>query len=139
MDLKKEKFWAMACHLSTFVGFLGIVPFGNFLMPLVIWLIFRDESTRVDDQGRESLNFQFSIFVYTVIFVMAVLGIGVAFFGVSLANPIDLPPQVSLGLLFAPLALLVLSMLGSCVLVVIAAVQAQRGRLFRYPLTIRVF
>ena len=34
---KDERTWAMLCHFSAFAGL--IFPFGNFLAPLIIWLI----------------------------------------------------------------------------------------------------
>ncbi|HHH80603.1 MAG TPA: DUF4870 domain-containing protein, partial [candidate division Zixibacteria bacterium] len=57
--------WAMICHLSAFVGI--IIPFGSIIAPLVIWLIKRAESSFIDDQGKEALNFQISMIIYAVI------------------------------------------------------------------------
>ena len=53
-----EKAWAMLCHLSVFSSFL--IPFGNILGPLIVWLIKHEEFALVDDQGKESLNSQIS-------------------------------------------------------------------------------
>jgi hypothetical protein len=41
VNTKDQNMWAMLCHLSTFSVF--IVPFGNIIGPLVIWLIKKDE------------------------------------------------------------------------------------------------
>ncbi|MEZ5431721.1 MAG: DUF4870 domain-containing protein [Verrucomicrobiales bacterium] len=57
-----ERNMAMLAHL---LGGLA-----SFLGPLVIWLMKREESPFVNDQGREALNFQI-----TVAIGMAVLGI----------------------------------------------------------------
>ena len=38
---KEEQNWAVICHLSALAGFL--VPFGNIVGPLVVWLIKRAE------------------------------------------------------------------------------------------------
>lgn len=43
----------MLCHL------LGL--FTNFLGPLILWLIKKDEDAFVDDQGKEALNFQITV------------------------------------------------------------------------------
>jgi uncharacterized Tic20 family protein len=48
--------WAMFCHIAAFAFF--IFPFGNILGPLVIWLIKKETYPFVDEQGKESLNFQ---------------------------------------------------------------------------------
>ncbi len=139
MDQKKQNFWAMACHLSTFVGFLGVVPFGNFLLPLVIWLVFRKESEAVDDQGRESLNFQFSLMVHLVGLVVAALVIAVVSVGWNALDPRYFSGDLFFGFVMLPLIVLVLSVLFACVLVVYAAVEAFKGRRFRYPWAIRIF
>lgn len=105
-----ERMWGMLCHLSTFAGYL--VPFGNILGPLVIWLIKKDEYAFVDDQGKEALNFQISITIYGLvsgILILALIGI----------------------------PLLIAVVIFSVVMTVIAAMKANGGEYYRYPLTIR--
>ncbi len=107
---KTGAIWAMLCHLGTLVGV--IVPFGNFITPLLIWAILKDDYPLVDDQGRESLNFQISMLIYYFLaFVMVIFVVG--------------------------LFLLVLLGLFQLIAVIIASVEAGRGRRFRYPLTVR--
>ena len=57
----EEKQWGMFCHLSALVGLLhgGL----TFLGPLVCWLVKKDTSRFVDDQGKEALNFQITLFI----------------------------------------------------------------------------
>jgi len=55
--------WAMGCHLAVLAVYMGI-PFGNILGPLIIWLVKKDEFPLVDEQGKESLNFQISMLIY---------------------------------------------------------------------------
>src|SRR5689334_1430002 len=50
-----DKTMAMLSHL------LGIVL--GFVGPLIIWLIKKDQSPFVDDQGKESLNFQIMLVI----------------------------------------------------------------------------
>ena len=110
-DEQQARMWGMLCHLSALVGFIG-VPFGNIIGPLVVWLIKKDQYAFVHDQGRESLNFQISMTIYTVIAgILAFLLIGIP-------------------------ALLVLPII-DLILVIIAAVQANSGQAYRYPATIR--
>ena len=40
-----ERTWGMIAHLSALAGF--IVPFGNILGPLVVWLVKREHSVFV--------------------------------------------------------------------------------------------
>ena len=56
---KEARMWAMWCHLSAIVGYLG-VPFGNIIGPFVVWMIKRDTDPFVDDHGKESLKFEIS-------------------------------------------------------------------------------
>ena len=63
MDEQQAKQWGMLCHLSALSVFIGI-PFGNILGPLIVWLLKREEDPFIDEQGRESLNFQISMSIY---------------------------------------------------------------------------
>jgi uncharacterized Tic20 family protein len=106
-----ERMWGMLCHLSTFAGYL--VPFGNILGPLVVWLVKKDEFSFVDDQGKEALNFQISITIYSVVSGVLILAL------------IGIP-------------LLIAVIIFSVVMTVIAAIKANGGEYYRYPLTIRL-
>ncbi len=100
-----ERTWAMLCHLSPLlVGFIG---------PLVIWLVKKDESAFVDDQGKEALNFQISILIYAMICVPLVFVI----VGIFLL--------MALGLF-------------SLVVEIIAAIRANEGQAYRYPMCMRL-
>src|SRR4029453_8550066 len=63
---KDEKTWAMAAHLSSLVGYL-VIPFGNVIAPLVIWLIKKDTMPFVDDQAKEPLTFQITMRIAALI------------------------------------------------------------------------
>ena len=101
----------MLCHLSSLSVFVG-VPFGHLAGPLLIWLLKRNEYPYVDEQGKESLNFQLSMTLYGIVAGLLVL--------------------VVVGF-FLLLALAVLNI----VAVIVASVRANDGRPIRYPLTIR--
>ncbi len=59
----EERTWAMTCHLSAF-AFAVCPPIGHMAGPLLVWLLKRDEFPLVDDQGRESVNFQLTMTLY---------------------------------------------------------------------------
>jgi uncharacterized Tic20 family protein len=61
----EEKTLGMLCHLMAFCGY--VIPFGNLLGPLVIWLTKKDASPFVDDQGKESLNFQITVSIACIV------------------------------------------------------------------------
>ncbi|NOR15577.1 MAG: DUF4870 domain-containing protein [Candidatus Aminicenantes bacterium] len=111
MDESQEKTWGMLCHLAALSGF--VIPFGNIIGPLIIWLVKKEESEYVDKQGKESLNFQISMTIYAIvagILVLVVVGI----------------------ILLIALGIAVL------VLVIVAAIKASNREEFSYPLTIRI-
>ena len=96
--------------MLAFSGYL--VPFGNIIGPLVIWLLNRAEDPFVDACGKEALNFQISITIYAVIAGILVLA-------------------------FVGIVLLPIIMILSIVYTIIAAIKASEGQSYRYPLTIR--
>jgi len=104
--------WCVACHLSALAGF--VVPaLGHILGPLIVWLIKRADSPEIDEHGKEALNFQISMLIYNI-----VAGI--------------------LCLILIGFALLAILHVLNVVFVIIAAVRASEGRMYRYPLTLRL-
>src|ERR1700722_11705272 len=79
-----ERTWGMLAHLSAFSCFL-IPPLGVVVGPLIVWLIKRDQSAFVADQGKEALNFNLSVFLALIacgvlVFVFIGILLGVALF-----------------------------------------------------------
>jgi uncharacterized Tic20 family protein len=107
---KDELTWGMLCHLVALSGF--IIPFGNVIGPLVIWLIKREEFPFVDDQGKEALNFQISMTIYFIVSALLVV--------------------VVIGIL-----LLVALAIFEVIMIIVATIKANSGEKYRYPLTIR--
>ena len=62
MDVKEECKWAMACHLSALSGFL--IPFGNVIGPLVVWICKKNQSEFVNEHGKAALNFQLTLTIF---------------------------------------------------------------------------
>jgi len=104
--------WCVACHLSALAGFL-VPALGHVFGPLIVWLIKRADSPEIDAHGKEALNFQISMLIYNLVAgVLCLVLIG-----------------------FALLAILHIL---NVVFVIIAALKAGEGELYRYPLTIRL-
>ena len=107
---KEERTWGMLCHLIVLSGF--IIPFASIIAPLVIWLIKKDEMPFVNDQGKESLNFQITILIgFIISFILAFVFIGF--------------------LLMIALAIFDL------IMVIVAAMKANEGVRYRYPYNLR--
>ncbi|OEH92442.1 DUF4870 domain-containing protein [Bacillus solimangrovi] len=108
---KNERTWGLMAHLASFAGY--ILPlFGNILGPLIVYLIKKDESEFIADQARESLNFQISFLIYAIVSGFLIIILVGAF-------------------LLAILPILQL------IFVIIAAIKANDGVNYRYPMTIR--
>ncbi|HOJ03114.1 MAG TPA: DUF4870 domain-containing protein [Bacteroidota bacterium] len=120
--------WGMLCHLSTFASV--IVPFGHIFGPLTVWLMKKDEMPLVNDQGKESMNFQISMTIYfivlMVVFVTGMLSAAVqeSVFGLGVTAGLSLLLMIALGIT-------------NLVLVIVASVRSYRGEAYRYPLSIR--
>ena len=109
---KDEQNWAMICHLSALAGFL--VPFGNVVGPLIVWLIKRGEMPLVETHGKEALNFQITVAIAILICIPLVFIL------------IGIPLMFAIGL-------------GALVLTIMAAVKVSNGNLdYRYPFAIRL-
>lgn len=109
-DSQNERIWAMFCHLSAFAGF--IIPFGSIIGPIVVWSIKRDQYPLVDDQGKEAINFQISMLIYFIISAVLIL-------------------------LLVGIPLLIAIFFFRIIITVVAAVKANGGVRYRYPVSIR--
>jgi hypothetical protein len=70
-----EQMWAMFCHLGTLATWF---PFANVIIPMTIWLVKKETSRLVNDQGKEALNFQITILIgYAICVPLCFVLIGV--------------------------------------------------------------
>ncbi len=109
---QNARMWGTLCHVAGLATYVG-VPFAGIVAALVIWLIKREEHPFIEDQGRESLNFQISVGIYSL---------------------------VCIPLMFILVGFLLIFAVGVFHLVcrIMAIISANRGEPFRYPLTIRL-
>ena len=107
----EERKWAMFAHIGTFSSMF--VPLGNFIAPIVIWQMKKNESAFVVEQAKESLNFQITLMIYSIISILLCFII-IGFF-----------------LIFA---LVIFGM----IIVIIAGVKANDGEHYRYPMALRL-
>ena len=108
---KDDRMWGMLAHLAALAGY--VIPFGNLVGPLIVWLVKKDEMPFVDDQGKESLNFQITMTIALLI-------------------------SSALICVFIGIVLLPLVAIYDLVLTIIAAIKANEGVRYRYPWTLRL-
>jgi uncharacterized protein len=66
MEQKEEKTWGALVHLGGLIGMAILSYVGNIIGALVMWLIKRNESSFIDNQGKEALNFQITLSLINV-------------------------------------------------------------------------
>jgi uncharacterized protein len=103
--------WGMVAHLSSLVGLF--IPFGNFAGPLIVWLMKKDQMPFVDDQGKESVNFQITVTIAALVAGLTIC-IGIGF------------------------VLLPIVAVAAIVMAIIAGIKANEGVRYRYPFTLRL-
>ena len=109
---ERVRLWALLSHMTALSAFAGI-PFGNIMAPLIIWIWKRRAHPFIKAHCRESLNFQISMSLYIVLsFILCLALIG-----------------------FVLLAALCIA---DIVLIVIASLKADKGAVYRYPMTLRM-
>jgi|SRR5215203_746366 len=116
---KNLRTWTVLCHASALLG-LFVPAAGHIVGPMIVWLLKRTESPEIDAHGKESLNFQISMFIYTA--ALSVVCFILMF--------------VLIGFLLIPLFAILY--VADIVLVIIASLKASEGKLYRYPVTIRL-
>ena len=99
--------------------------------PLIIWLINRKSHPLISECTKESLNFTFSNYLYVTI----VASIWIASCFGSFLTPSGFFTGV---FAFSSHTLLLLGLFYICA-IVFGSIQAARGNVYKYPLTIRFF
>ena len=128
--------WGMWCHLSILpailVGLLLPIPFISILLPYIVWQNGRGKHPFINEQGREAVNFQISMTLYSLI--GAVLFLVTLFQAYSLRTSNN---QLFILILEIEMGLLAAFLLAQIIAVAIAAHKAYQGKVFRYPLIFR--
>jgi uncharacterized Tic20 family protein len=139
-----QKNIATFIHLSTFSRF--IIPFGNFIGPLILWVSNKEKSEFIDAHGKQALNFQMSILLYAII----IGTISIPFFIFKFFNGIDFfdfysfddfhfnirRPSPLLYFAGGLGALAIIAFILEIVFIIKASLKARDGELYQYPLTI---
>ena len=99
-----ENLFLLLMHLSQFLT--------SFILPLIMWMIGKDKSRRVDFHGKEIMNFEISCIIWIIVGIITIpILVGIA----------------------------ILSLVGiyMTVCIIVAAVKAFNGVDWHYPLTIK--
>ncbi len=150
---KHERNLSALIHASTFSKFF--IPFGNLILPLVLWTANKKEYEFVDYNGKQALNFQISLLLYSVVLGIISIPFFIGFFpdifdswhfGLDRLNNFNnlninidsddfrfgrwLLPVGITGLLQVTLTIV------NIVYTILATIRTNEGQTFKYPITI---
>lgn len=138
-QLKDDKTWGALVHLGGIIGQVLIPGVGNIIGALILWLIRRNESSFVDQQGKEAMNFQITIsLIQVAITIINGLQWGIWTFGRVMNGENIFNPAAFGYRFFSLVGVLQLLWLLNVIFSIIAAVTANRGTHYRYPLSLRL-
>ena len=109
--MREDNQFLMLTHLSQLLNYL--TGFGGLIVPLILWAVNKDTIASLDSQGRAIINFQISLFLYSLISIplIFVLGLGI-------------------------LLLIVIWIVG-LIMPIINGIKASNGEEIHYPLSIK--
>ncbi|WP_081212309.1 DUF4870 domain-containing protein [Salegentibacter sediminis] len=110
--MREDNQMLVLTHLSQLLDL--VTGIGGFLVPLILWLTQKDKVAGMDHHGKMILNFQISMFIYSIIAVPLIFLLG-------------------LGLI----ALFVIAVI-MIVLPIVNALKVSKGEMPHYPLSIKI-
>jgi len=104
-----ERLWGMLAHLSALLGY--VVGLGQYIAPLVIYLVYRERSRFVAFHALQALYFQLALLVlWAIVIILTLITCG-------------------LGAIFAVVPIVL-----NLVFVLMAAIRANNGEWYELPL-----
>lgn len=147
METASKNSTAALINLSTLTQYF--IPFGNFIFPIIIWTSNKDKSEYIDQQGKETINFQLSLFVYSV--VLALIAVPIIIIAIirnaSFSALIESDNLVLedfnfnningiLTVAIVAIIIFILMKIAEFFLIIYASLKTSNGDDFKYPLTI---
>jgi uncharacterized Tic20 family protein len=147
MESTTEKNIATFTHLSTITQYF--IPFGNYIFPIILWSTKKNESEFVDHHGKQVLNFQLSLLLYSLVLLI----IAIPSFLISVFNNLPLNALINDhdlnisnfnfegNIIMLTLGLLCILLFGflkvaEFFLIIYAAMKTSNGEKYQYPITI---
>ncbi|TPN85205.1 DUF4870 domain-containing protein [Aquimarina algicola] len=146
MSNTNHKNIATFIHLGVFSKYF--IPFGNYIIPILLWTTNKEKSDFINTHGKEAINFQLSVLLYSIIlgvfsfpfFVFNIFG-DTSFFNlfqfdninINISNP------VGFGTLIGASFVGVVALIGfflEIMFIITASLKANKGEYYKYPLNI---
>jgi uncharacterized Tic20 family protein len=103
-----ENAYVAIMHIAQLAGYL--IPFFGFIAPFVLWILHRDKSSKIDQAGKDIINFILTWLIY------------LAGAGILCIILIGIPVVIALVIM-------------QFVFTILAAVKTSKGEYWKYPLT----
>lgn len=110
--MRQDRQLIVLAHLSQLITL--VVGFGSLILPLIIWMTNKEKVYQMDEHGKNIVNFQLSILIYSIICIPLILLLGLGLLGL--------------------IALAFVAM----VFPIINAIKASNGETPTYPLAINI-
>lgn len=104
-----ENTYLMLMHLSIFAGV--VMPLFGFIVPILLWFVNKDNNANVDLHGKNIINFIISYSIYMAVAALSII--------------------LVIGIMLLPIMGAV-----SIIVVILAAIKANNGTYWKYPLVI---
>ena len=108
--MREDNQMLVMTHLSQLLDL--ITGIGGFIVPLILWLTQKDKVAGMDMHGKMIINFQISLFIYSIICIPLILLFGLGILGLIIIGLIAL------------------------ILPIMNALKVSNGEMPYYPLTI---
>jgi len=110
--MRQDRRLIVITHLSQLVTL--VIGFGSLIIPLIIWLSNKEKVYEMDEHGKNILNFQISLIIYSVICIPLILLLGLGLIGLIILAAI------------------------SIIFPIINAIKTSNGEIPKYPLSLNI-
>jgi len=139
-NTKKENSNAFLIHISALAGYF--FPLGGIIAPLIFWQVKKDESAYLDEHGKAAVNFNLSFLLYTFILGLTFIPFFIRTFMNTFSHLDQMHETFHFHLpsmfgLLGGISLIGILGIVRFVLIILAAIKANNGEDYKYPLTIK--
>jgi len=110
--MRNDRQLIVITHLSQLVTL--VIGFGSLILPLILWMTNKEKVYEMNEHGKNILNFQISLIIYSLVCIPLILLLGLGLIG-----------------------LIILAII-SIIFPIINAIKASNGEVPKYPLSLNI-
>jgi uncharacterized protein len=110
--MRQDRQLIVITHLSQLVTL--VIGFGSLILPLILWMTNKEKVYEMDAHGKNILNFQISLLIYSLLCLPLILLLGLGILGL-----------IILGII-------------SIIFPIVNAIKASNGETPKYPLSLNI-